>query len=160
MNKKITLLSVLLIIFVLSCGGTDIDEMVKIASELYENPKITEMCDGTKSKKYINGNLVTYDINDTRQYTEYYKKVLIREGIDEKIYNHYKTRLSKSKARHYYRHHDFSVFITGGMMGDIEGYLVTHNNASVPSEGFRLTSYYYIRIEKKIKDNVYQIWGD
>ena len=157
--KKYAWCLILFTAFLFSCSPNN-DDILDVATELYSNPSITEMCDGTRGKKRLNGHRVIFVENRVNEYTSFYKDILLEHGIDEAIYNHFRSRLEETGLRHYYRSGDFAVFITGGMMGDIEGYLVTFNNVIPPMEGFRLTPYYYIRIEKKINERIYQIWGD
>ena len=168
-NKmKKGILYMILLILIGGCFSYSIKEgEAKIlAEEFIEHPEITEMDDCTRAKKYVNDIRISMDKDTTdekkRTYlekTRYYKTVLSEQGIEEQDFNYFKNRLNETGLRHYYKKDNYSVFITGGAMGDIEGILVVQRNDSIPNEGFRLNEHCYIWIGKKIEENVYWISG-
>ena len=161
-------IGILLIVTILieGCFSNAVKEMEakKLAEEFFNHPEIREMDDGTRARKYINDIqiILNTDTSKDTSYSEssrYYKEVLIEQGINEKDYEYFKKRLNDTGLRHYYKKDNFSIFVTGGILGDIEGILVVHNNESIPQEGFRLNEHYYIWIGSKIEDDVYLIGG-
>lgn len=158
----------LVVILMTGCFSSSIDEKEakKLAKELFEYPEIKEIDDCTTFHKYINGIKIWVDRDKTKKgksellkKTRYYKEVLVQEGIAEKDFENFKERLEKTGLRHYYRKGNYSVFVTGGMLGDIEGILVVHNNDTIPQNGFRLNEHYYIWIGNEIEKDVYWISG-
>ncbi|MCP3931241.1 MAG: hypothetical protein GY705_19320 [Bacteroidetes bacterium] len=131
-----------------------------MAKELFKHPEITEIDGCTRSRKYVNGIQISIEI-DTLHIgkPKYFKAVLADEGISEEDFEYFKRRLRDTGLRHYFKKWNYSIFVTGGMFGDIEGILVVHENDSIPKEGIRLNDHYYISIGNVIEKDVYWISG-
>lgn len=158
----------LVVILMTGCFSSSINEKEakKLAKELFEHPEIKELDDCTTFHKYINGIKIRVDSDkvkknngELRKKTRHYKEVLVQEGIAEKDFEKFKRKLERTGLRHYYRKANYSVFVTGGLLGDIEGILVVHKNDTIPSNGFRLNEHYYIWIGNEIEKDVYWISG-
>lgn len=165
LNRKIIPLILLLIG---GCFSSSVEEKEakKLAEELFEHTDISEIDDCTRFQKYINGIPILIEKDtvrgDTSSYLskpKYYKEVLAEEGISERDFEYFKRRLNETGLRHYYKKGNFSVFVTGGMLGDIEGILVVHRNDTIPQNGFRFNEHYYISIGNEIERDVYRIRG-
>jgi len=165
MNHKTFLIPML---FIFGCFYSQLNEkeVLKLAEELHQHPSIKEIDDCTRSKKHLNGKRIFLQekenesaSNKTYDKEKYYKEILEEENISEEDFDYFREQLKKTKLRHYHKKENYSVFITGGMFGEIEGVLVIHNNDSIPKDGFRLSPYYYIMIQKKLGENWYKING-
>ena len=168
-NKmKKGILHIILLILIGGCFSYSVKEgeAKTLAEEFIKHPEIIEMDDCTRARKYVNDIRISMDKDTTDEMKStnienprYYKTVLSEQGIKEQDFNYFKNRLKETGLRHYYKKDNYSVFVTGGAIGNIEGILVVHRNGFIPNEGFRLNEHYYIWIGKKIEENVYWISG-
>lgn len=156
--KKVLLLAFCTLLF--GCFSKQIDVVAteELAKELYENTQISELDDCTRSQKRING--LNIELEPTFEAsTNFYKEILRQEGITEETFHYFKNRLKETGLRHYYKKEAFSLFVTGGMMGEIDGILVSHESGTQPGQSFRLNGHYFIVIGSKIKENVFYFTG-
>lgn len=158
----------MMLLLIGGCFSSSVEEKEakKLAEELFGYIKITEIDDCTRSQKYVNGIQVSMEIDTMKENKyiylkkpKYFRAVLAEEGISEEDFEYFKRRLNKTGLRHYYKKGNFSVFVTRGMLGDIEGILVVHQNDTIPKDGFRLNEHYYISIGNEIEKDVYWIRG-
>lgn len=150
------------------CFSSSVEEKEakKLAEELFGHTEITEIDDCIRFQKYVNGIQVSMETDTMKEnkYSylkkpKYFREVLAKEGISEEDFEYFKRKLNETGLRHYYKKGNFSVFVTGGMLGDIEGILVVHENDTIPKDGFRLNEHYYISIGNEIEKDVYWIRG-
>lgn len=158
----------MIVLFIGGCFSPSVEEKEakKLAEELFRHPEITEIDDCTRSQKYVNGIQVSIEIDTIKddkypflEKPKYFKEVLAEEGISEEDFEYFKRRLNETGLRHYYKKGNYSVFVTWGMLGDIEGILVVHENDTIPKDGFRLNEHYLISIGNEIEKDVYRIRG-
>lgn len=143
--------------------------ILTLADELWDYQLVTEIDDCTKSKKYLNETRIylTDSLGEVDQIAVesnnrlfWYKDVLNLHGIEKDAFDRFVQMLRETQLRHYYRRGNYSVFVTGGALGEIDGYIVVHNNAEIPINGFRLTDFYYVKPYSKVHDRIYVMYGD
>lgn len=164
---------VIILLVVIICFGCitdsihdlDLKEALILAEEFHDKSIIKELDDCSQAQKKINGiriKLKTDSIENFKNMNHseiYYKEVLKSEGITENEFNYFRNKLKETKLRHYYRKDNYSIFIMGGVLGDIYGILVNHGNSPIIEKEFRLNEFYYIRVADQISNQIYYFSG-
>lgn len=149
-----------ILLILIGCSSQDqAIKAIDLANELNKETRIIEIDDCTRFYKKVNGRRIYLSGDQIEREEIYYKQVLKEEGISEEKFNYYTNKLKETGLEHYIKKSNFSFFITGGAMGDINGIVVVHNSAQLPKEGIKLNDHYYVYFGKQIYKNVYYFSG-
>ena len=151
------------ILLLISCKSDNYHAtIIQLAEELANHSQFTEIDDCTKSKKKLNGQRIYLDPANAKSGEVDIEDVLAQANINRSDYQYYVNKLQELNLRYYHSAPPYAVFIQGGALGEIHGYLVTPTDdlsTDILENGFRLTPYYYIHPTKKIADRLYLFQG-
>lgn len=114
-----------------------------------------------KSKVEINYTRVCNpELSDCEDNEVVYSLVLKEYGIPLKVFNNFVRKMDDLELRTYYRYGDYSIWVKGGAMGHIYGYLINHNRSIKEIESFKLNNRYFIEAGEKLDENIFYFTGD
>ena len=148
-------------------GNTTVDsvrldkEAANALVKMLRENKIHRMDDGSKYVRYLNG--ISIRMQDSigagrNDRTVYYKTALQQLNITEPTFEQLSSQLKNTQLKKYEYHAPYHLFLVGGMVNKIWGYIYTEEPLSVGAEAFYVGGY-TVKVEEDMGDGWYRFTG-
>ncbi len=146
-----------------SCSNTidyedllSLDRLVRLESQLHQ------FSNSSNAKKRINNVKVCYPAKASCQDQEkHYVQVLADFQIGQDAFEDILDKMEALQLRTYYKYNEYSLWVSGGAMGHLDGFLITNDgDLDEEMEPFELRKRYIITRGKRLYQNIYYFSGN
>lgn len=139
-----------------SCQNIQLDELISLDNVIWKMEGIKHLnkyrLNHIQIREMENGILLTKSV--------VLDSLLKEFKIDNAQFNLLEKSLEDIGVGEYFKVNDFSVYITGGGVGNVFGYAVNHTSNSIIPDKLNLQSRYDIHLGRQVIDGIYKFSSD
>lgn len=155
---KYFLFFALFILLNISCSNSNFDELKALNNLTLSQRNLVSFESLKKSQTRINGLSVCDEtIKKCRPEEVNFVNVLQRENLSVDTFLIIQQEMQRQELTRFYRIGSASLWVNGGALGEITGYVVSDTDETPKS--FRLNEQYYIYVGKKVSKDVFWFTG-